>query len=140
METVQRYGLKKRHLHKFMKQVNDFYTRVITDKQYKSDLVCTYQKRFVRYRDSLFTFLEQDDIPWNNNAAERLSDPLRYKGIYLKAHSMRLYFVPIWSCSVFAKHADSKANRFLSSCFQKRSILKISAHGHTDVNVPNRWL
>jgi predicted RecB family nuclease len=75
MEAVQRYGLKKRHLHKFMKQVNDFYTRVITDKQYKSDLVCTYQKRFVRYRDSLFTFLEQDDIPWNNNAAERAIRP-----------------------------------------------------------------
>jgi hypothetical protein len=75
MEAIQRYGLKKRHLHKFMKQVNDFYTRVIIDKQYKSDLVCTYQKRFVRYRDSLFTFLEQDDIPWNNNAAERAIRP-----------------------------------------------------------------
>lgn len=75
MEAVQRFGLKKRYLRKFMKQVNEFYARVIIDKDYKSDLVCTYQKRFVRYRDSLFTFLEQDGIPWNNNAAERAIRP-----------------------------------------------------------------
>jgi hypothetical protein len=74
MEAVQQFGLKKQHLQEFMKQVDDFYARVI-DKQYKSDLVCTYQKRFVRYRDSLFTFLELDDIPWNNNAAERAIRP-----------------------------------------------------------------
>ena len=30
-----------------------------------------YQKRFDRYRDSLFTFLTQDGIPWENNMAER---------------------------------------------------------------------
>src|SRR5262249_7485573 len=29
------------------------------------------QKRFERYGDSLFTFLGQDGIPWNNNMAER---------------------------------------------------------------------
>lgn len=75
MEAVQRYGLKKRHLHKFMNQVDDFYARVIINKQYKSDLVCTYQKRFIRYRNSLFTFLEQDGIPWNNNTAERAIRP-----------------------------------------------------------------
>ena len=70
-----RFGLKKQHLNPFMKQVDDFYVRVIVDKQYKSDLVCTYQKRFIRYRDSLFTFLNLDDIPWNNNAAERAIRP-----------------------------------------------------------------
>lgn len=40
-------------------------------KQYRSELAIKYQKRFVRYRDSLFTFLEYDGIPWNNNTAER---------------------------------------------------------------------
>jgi hypothetical protein len=71
MEVVQEFGLKKRYLYSFMKQVDRFYARVIVDKQYKSDLVRTYQKRFVRYQDSLFTFLTQNGIPWNNNAAER---------------------------------------------------------------------
>ena len=40
-------------------------------KQYTSELVITYQKRFVRYRENLFTFLEYDGIPWHNNTAER---------------------------------------------------------------------
>jgi predicted RecB family nuclease len=71
METIQKYGLKKSYLKKFKKEVDKFYLKVIFDRRYKSDLVLKYQKRFTRYRDSLFTFLEQDEIPWNNNLAER---------------------------------------------------------------------
>ena len=72
---MQNYGLKRRHLHKFAQQVETFYKRVIVDKTYKSDLVVTYQKRFVRYKDSLFTFLTEDGIPWHNNTAERAIRP-----------------------------------------------------------------
>ena len=71
MEAVQKYGLKKRNLNKFRKQVDIFYKDVITDKYYRSELTIKYQKRFVRYRDGLFTFLTQDGIPWENNTAER---------------------------------------------------------------------
>ncbi len=71
MEAVQKYGLKKRNLNKFTKQVDRFYERVITDKKYKSELVLKYQKRLTRYQESLFTFLTQDGIPWHNNTAER---------------------------------------------------------------------
>jgi hypothetical protein len=48
METVQKYGLKRRHLNKFEKYVDIFYKRVIVDKKYKPDVVLTYQKRFLR--------------------------------------------------------------------------------------------
>jgi hypothetical protein len=71
METVQHYGLKRRYLCQFEQQVEVFYRTVIVDKQYKSDLILTYQKRFIRYKDSLFTFLTGDGIPWHNNTAER---------------------------------------------------------------------
>lgn len=71
METVQKYGLRKRNLNKFRKQVDRFYKEVITDKYYRSEITLKYQKRFIRYRESLFTFLEQDGIPWENNTAER---------------------------------------------------------------------
>jgi predicted RecB family nuclease len=71
METIQKYGLKKRNLNKFKKVVGKFYRQVIIDKHYKTDLTLKYQKRFLRYRESLFTFLEQDGIPWHNNTAER---------------------------------------------------------------------
>ena len=71
LETVARYGLKRRHLRKFSKRVERFYGRTITGREYSSELVVKYQKRFQRYRESLFTFLGQDGIPWNNNMAER---------------------------------------------------------------------
>jgi predicted RecB family nuclease len=70
LEAVEQYGLKKRHLNKFKKNVEQFYSRTITEKVYQSELVITYQKRFERYKHSLFTFLEQDAIPWHNNTAE----------------------------------------------------------------------
>ena len=71
MEDVQKYGLKKRHLHKFKKKVDQFYKKNIFDRIYKSDLTLKYQKRFIRYQNSLFVFLEEDGTAWNNNLAER---------------------------------------------------------------------
>jgi predicted RecB family nuclease len=70
METVQIYGLKKRNLNKFKKQVEKFYNQMIFAKKCKSELVFKYQERFIRYQQSLFTFLEGDNIPWHNNTAE----------------------------------------------------------------------
>ena len=71
LEDVGRYGLKQRHLGKFLPRVERFYREAITGQTYRSELVRTYQKRFQRYRQSMFTFLEHDGIPWNNNMAER---------------------------------------------------------------------
>jgi predicted RecB family nuclease len=71
LEAVDRYGLRACHLRKFLKDVDRFYERHITEKEYTSEPVRTYQKRFDRYRGSLFMFLSQDGIPWENNMAER---------------------------------------------------------------------
>jgi hypothetical protein len=38
-------------------------------------------QRFQRYRDCPFTFLTEDDIPWNNNMAERALLDERYEEI-----------------------------------------------------------
>ena len=70
-EAVEKYGLKKRHFNKFKKSVEGFYKKNIVESDYKSELTIKYRKRFERYKESLFTFLEQDSIPWNNNMAER---------------------------------------------------------------------
>src|SRR5262245_5019032 len=70
MEAIQTYGLTKRHLNRFQKQVDIFYKDVIK-KRYRSDLATKYKDRFIRYQDSLFTFLQYDGIPWHNNTAER---------------------------------------------------------------------
>jgi predicted RecB family nuclease len=68
--TTDKYGLKRHHLQKFKRHVEAFYQQSITGKTYRSELVNTYQKRFIRYRESLFTFLEYDGVPWHNNKAE----------------------------------------------------------------------
>jgi hypothetical protein len=118
MEAIQQYGLKKQHLHEFTKQVDDFYTRVILNKHYKSDLVCTYQKRFVHYRDSLFTFLDLDDIPWNNNAAERAIRPLAIQRDISKspfhASAVRPYLVLLGICQT-CRFQDKSFFKFLFS-------------------------
>jgi transposase-like protein len=71
MECIQKYGLKRKNLRKFKKEVEKFYQNNVTDKHFKSELALTYQKRFIRYRERLFTFLEYNDVPWHNNTAER---------------------------------------------------------------------
>jgi hypothetical protein len=71
LEAVDRYGLKAWHLRKYFKDVDRFYDKNITSREYTSEPVRIYQKRFDRYRSSLFTFLTQDGIPWENNMAER---------------------------------------------------------------------
>lgn len=70
LEAVQKYGLKQRNLNKFKIKVEKFYNKCIQERWYKSELAVKYQKRFDRYRDSLFTFLGQDGLPWHNNPAE----------------------------------------------------------------------
>ena len=69
--TIEKYGLKKRNLHKFRKTVKKYYNTDIDGVSYQSDVTIKYQKRLSRYRDNLFLFLEHNGIPWNNNMAER---------------------------------------------------------------------
>jgi Transposase IS66 family len=76
MECIQRHGLQQRKLQRFKNKVKKFYQSAIQNTQYRSDLAIKYHKRFLRYRDSLFTFLEHDAIPWHNNPAERAIRPI----------------------------------------------------------------
>jgi len=69
IETVDRYGLKQYHLHKHMALVECFY-RQLSKCDYQSASAIRCKQRFEKNRDKLFTFLEHDDVPWNNNNAE----------------------------------------------------------------------
>ena len=69
VETIDKYGLKRRHLHAHKAGVDRFF-KAIAKRNYSSDLAGQYQKRFLRSREKLFTFLDYDGIPWNNNNAE----------------------------------------------------------------------
>jgi hypothetical protein len=69
IDTVDRYGLRRRHLHKHKRSVENFLDKVAAA-TYSSPFATKYQKRFGKYGDKMFTFLEHDGIPWNNNNAE----------------------------------------------------------------------
>jgi len=69
IETVDRYGLKRRHLHKHTESVDRFIAKVGRT-SYASEHSINFQRRILRYRDKLFTFLGYDGVPWNNNNAE----------------------------------------------------------------------
>ena len=67
--TIDQFGLKTSFLQKHKMDIDDFY--VSLDKQnFQSEITCKYKKRLRKYRNKLFTFIDFDDIPWNNNNAE----------------------------------------------------------------------
>ncbi len=69
VETVDRFGLKTRFLRKHKISVERFYKKLSICK-YESEIALYYKKRFDKNHDKLFTFLDYDGIPWNNNNAE----------------------------------------------------------------------
>ena len=69
VETIDRYGLKRRFLRKHKKEVAAFY-RTYVNRKCGSEPTAAYQVRFKRNENRLFTFLDHDGVPWNNNNAE----------------------------------------------------------------------
>jgi len=69
--SIEKYGSKKHHFNKFRKNIEEFYNRVILNEIYYSEITIKYQTRLKKHWTSLFTFIDFDDIPWNNNMAER---------------------------------------------------------------------
>jgi transposase len=67
--TVDRYGLRHRYLRKHKSDVARFY-RVLDDLDLQSEAAQKCKRRLERNRNSLFTFLDYDGVPWNNNNAE----------------------------------------------------------------------
>ncbi len=69
VSTIDRFGLRCRHLKKHKREVDRFMAVEVTA-AFTSVLAIKYAKRFKKYGARLFTFLEHDGVPWNNNNAE----------------------------------------------------------------------
>jgi predicted RecB family nuclease len=67
--TIDEHGLKRRHLGQHKPAVARFWAS-LEGRQFRSEVAEGYQKRLLKYRAKLFTFLEHDGVPWNNNNAE----------------------------------------------------------------------
>lgn len=69
VETIDRYGLKRRFMRKHKRPVGLFY-RWLAKTSFETEVGVGYKKRFEKNKEKLFTFIDYDDVPWNNNAAE----------------------------------------------------------------------
>jgi hypothetical protein len=69
IETVDHFGLKKHFLKRHRIEVERFYNDLLK-RDHRSEIGIKYQKRFKKNREKLFTFLDYDGVPWNNNNAE----------------------------------------------------------------------
>jgi hypothetical protein len=116
-------GAKALHLRKHRKRVDFFYRDTMDVLPGQQEIFSKYKKRFERYRDSMFTFLDEDEIPWNNNAAERA---LRHLAVQRKISGD------------FSEKGASGYLRLLAiaqTCrFQNKSFLGILLSGLNDVD------
>ena len=69
IDTVHRFGLKKRYLHKHHADVRRFF-RLLSRQNYRTETAVKYKNRLEKNQTKLFTFLDYDGVPWNNNNAE----------------------------------------------------------------------
>ena len=67
--TIDKHGLQRNYLQIHKVEVQKFFSDAC-DQPCKSEVAEKYRKRFLKYKDKLFTFMDYDGVPWNNNNAE----------------------------------------------------------------------
>jgi hypothetical protein len=75
--TVDRYGLRKRHLGRHKRDIDRFFKGIETT-TYLSEAAEGYRQRLLKCQEKLFTFIEHDGVPWHNNAAEHAVKAFAY--------------------------------------------------------------
>ncbi|MBC7904271.1 MAG: IS66 family transposase [Gemmatimonadaceae bacterium] len=74
IETIDRFGLKHHFLKKHLPSVDRFY-KYLLHLGLVTETAVKFRERFEKNKDKLFTFLNHDGIPWNNNNAEHAVKP-----------------------------------------------------------------
>ncbi len=69
VSAIDEFGLKASKLRRFVEPVASFFARMEAN-IFESEVAEAYRQRFLKNRYRLFTFLEFDNVPWNNNNAE----------------------------------------------------------------------
>ena len=96
IETVDNRGLKARYLRKHRRPIDGFLDSVAST-DFSSLLANKYKKRFQKSGEKMFTFLDNDGVPWNNNNAEhaikRFAKYRRNTDGYFTERSLQEYLV-----------------------------------------------
>jgi predicted RecB family nuclease len=96
IDTIDAHGLKRHFLHRHRKDADAFFG-YLESEPFRSELASHYRKRMLKYRDKLFTFLDHDGVPWNNNnsevAVKRFASRRRMTGASFTEKGLRDYLV-----------------------------------------------
>ncbi len=122
IDTIDKYGLQKKYLKKHNLDVDQFFDN-ISGKIYRSDVTNDYQKRLIKYQEKLFTFLNHNGVPWNNNNAEHaIKNFAYYREIvdYQISESGLKSYLVLLSLYVTCKYKEIDFLKFLIS--QEKNI------------------
>jgi predicted RecB family nuclease len=123
VDTIDRHGLKKWHLAKH-KAAADGFVDWVVGQRFASDAATGYQRRIKRYRGEMFTFLDHDGVPWNNNNAENAVKRVAQLRNAIRGQSspdgLRQSLVLLSICETLRRRGQS--------------FLKFLASGETDVD------
>jgi hypothetical protein len=75
--TIDQHGLKQWHLNKHKRGVDRFF-KSLEGLVLRSEVAEGYRKRLLKCKSKLFTFLDHDGVPWNNNNAEHAVKQFAY--------------------------------------------------------------
>jgi hypothetical protein len=131
IQSVDRFGLKKRHLQKHKKAVNRFLISV-ERRNLVSPVAKVYKERFVKSGAKMFTFLDHDGVPWHNNYAEhaikRFAKYRRlFDGLYTE-DSLNEYLI---LASVLATCEFNNVNRLKFLLSEEKSLDGLLRMGHS---------
>lgn len=69
VSTIDQHGLKRAHLIRHKREVDAFFKN-LTNSSIRSEAAVALKSRLLKNQQKLFTFLDYDGVPWNNNNAE----------------------------------------------------------------------
>jgi predicted RecB family nuclease len=99
--TIDEHGLKRCHLRQYEKDVRAFFDS-LTDSSPESETARAIQDRLLRHREKLFTFIQHDGVPWNNNNAENAIKQFAYfredRSAVMQSEGLRDYLVLLSIC------------------------------------------
>jgi predicted RecB family nuclease len=75
--TIDEHGLKQKYLRKHEGAVKEFFCS-LSAQSFRSEAAEALRARLIKYQDKLFTFMNHDGVPWNNNNAEHAIKQFAY--------------------------------------------------------------
>jgi hypothetical protein len=131
VSTVDEHGLKRHYLARHQREVDGFF-RVLTAHHFSSEAAVALRARLEKNRDKLFTFIQHDGVPWNNNNAENAIKRFAYyredtAGLMLATGLseylvlLSLYQTCRYKCVSFFKFLLSKERDIDVFCAKKRA-------------------